>query len=227
MDGVSAILLAGGRSSRFGGDKLRFVPPSCSCDLLQRSFFLLKGLPGVSRVAVSCREDQTAELAPRLPRGTILVTDQPHEQTFPIFGMAAALRRWPATTLLLSCDLPLMERPILEALLLEHGRRRSEGALPPLRTAYRHADGRVETLVSVWDPESLPYIERALVSGRYGLYAAIPADRQWLIPIVDPRPFFNLNTPQDARLLQEQDRSAQPAQNDPAPHFPGQKIRDT
>ncbi|MBR4424196.1 MAG: molybdenum cofactor guanylyltransferase [Mailhella sp.] len=213
MAGVSAILLAGGRSSRFGSDKLRFVPPSCSCDMLQRSFSLLQGLPGVSRVAVSCREEQAGEIASRLPRGAAIVADQPHEQTFPIFGMAAALRKWPGTTLLLSCDLPLMERSVLSILLREHGRRRSGGAQRPLRTAFRHADGRVETLVSVWEPESLPFIERSLAGGRYGLYAAIPPERQWLIPIVDPLPFFNLNTPQDVFFLHEHCRNALPVRS--------------
>jgi molybdopterin-guanine dinucleotide biosynthesis protein A len=216
MAGVSAILLAGGRSSRFGSDKLHFVPPSCSFDMLLRSVFLLRGVPGVTRVAVSCRSEQTEGIASRLPHGTALVTDQPHEQTFPIFGMAAALRKWPETTLLLSCDLPLMERTVLSSLLREHGRRQSGGAKSLLRTAFCHADGRVETLVSVWEPESLPFIEHALAGGRYGLYSAIPLERQWLVPIIDPHPFFNLNTPHDACLLQEQCRSGQRVHHDAA-----------
>ena len=217
MDALTGLILAGGRSRRFGSDKSRFELPDGRGDMLQRGLALLSALPRVSRVAVSCREDQAEAIARRLPQGVELLIDPQHESSSPLFGVTAALRRWPGPVLLLSCDLPLMEAGTLRQLcdardMARRGMGLPAALLPPLRTSFVHADGTVETLVSICEAESLPFLEAALTAGRLGLYAAIPADRQHLIPVRDSLPFFNMNTPQDAQraasLLQDAQRAA-------------------
>jgi len=256
MDALTGLFLAGGRSRRFGSDKSRLELPDGRGDMLQRGLDLLGELPGVGRVAVSCREDQAEEMARRLPPGVELLSDPPHEGSSPLFGVTAALRRWPGPVLTLSCDLPLMTpallrqlceardaawaavspaaspansacpaRPSFPAPVLSAISPAASPAspacpapptaaaspaaaspspsapslLPPLRTAFVHADGTVETLVSIYEAESLPHLEAALAAGCLGLYAAVPADRQLLLPVQDSLPFLNMNTPGDAR----------------------------
>ena len=200
MDGLVGLLLAGGFASRFGSDKSLFVPFPGSGDMLHRGLSLLASLPEVRTRAVSCRADQAEALKLRLPEGAEIVIDQPHEQASPIFGLAAAMKKWRQPILVLSCDLPLMDAALLRELCAARPRTMTRPA-SPLRTAFCHADGRVETLVSIWEPGSLPFLERAMESGRLGLYSAIPPERQMLVPVRDPRPFFNMNTREDALRL--------------------------
>ena len=72
-----------------------------------------------------------------------------------------------------------------------------EGQEIPLRTSFVHADGRVETLASIYEPEALPFLEETLRSGNWGLFSSIPRARQTLIPCPDEGAFINMNTFQD------------------------------
>ena len=187
-------------SSRFGSDKSAYVPLAGTEDLLRKELALLAQVPGIGLLAVSCRGDQAEAMKQRLPEGTELVVDPPHEQASPIFGVLAAMRKWRQPMLVLSCDLPLMEPAVLNE-LCEARSAALERCASLLRTAFCHADGRVETLVSIWEPGSLEYIEKTVQAGRLGLYSAIPLERQMLVPVRDSRLFFNMNTPEDALRL--------------------------
>lgn len=200
---MTGLVLAGGRSLRFGRDKSRVVLPGESRDMLQRTLALLEAVPGVTRLAVSCRADQAAELRTRVPSHVGIAEDEPHEISSPLYGVMAALRRLNRPVLVLSCDLPLMRADVLALLT----RTRSEvlsSLAPreqtPLRTTFIHADGRVETLVSIYEPECLPFLEETLKARRRGLFSAVPLDRQILIPCPEETPFLNMNTPESLAM---------------------------
>ena len=202
---MTGLVLAGGRSVRFGSDKSRFVLPGENRDMLLRTLALLGSVPGVDSLAVSCRADQAEGVRERLPDDVVVVVDEPHEISSPLFGVTAALAALKSPLLVLSCDLPRMRADLL-SLLLETRRSTLERLAPkeerPLRTTFVHADSRVETLVSIYEPESLPFMEESLRSGNWGLFSAIPRLRQTLVPCPDEDAFINMNTVQDTRRAQ-------------------------
>lgn len=202
---MTGLVLTGGRSVRFGSDKSRFVLPGEGQDMLLRTLALLRSVPGMEKLAVSCRADQAADVKSRIPAGVAVVEDAPHEISSPFFGVLAALSALREPVLVLSCDLPRM-RPDLLCMLTEARIRALEGLAPgqekPLRTAFIHADSRVETLVSLYEPEALPFMEATLRSGNWGLFSAIPRTRQTLIPCPDEDAFINMNTVADMRKAQ-------------------------
>ena len=202
---MTGLVLTGGRSVRFGSDKSRFVLPGEGQDMLLRSLALLRSVPGVDSLAVSCRADQAAGVRERIPAGVAVVEDAPHEISSPFFGVLAALAALREPLLVLSCDLPRMRADHL-SLLAEERRRVLESLAPgeelPLRTTFIHADFRVETLASIYEPEALPFMEETLRSGNWGLFSAIPRTRQTLIPCPDEGAFINMNSPADCRRAQ-------------------------
>ena len=88
---MTGLVLTGGRSLRFGSDKSRFVLPGERQDMLLRSLALLRSVPGVERLAVSCRADQAEGVKGRIPADVAVVEDAPHEISSPFFGVMAAL----------------------------------------------------------------------------------------------------------------------------------------
>lgn len=200
---MTGLVLAGGRSVRFGSDKSRFVLPGESRDMLQRTLDMLASVQGVTRLAVSCRADQADGLRGRLPSHVILIEDSPHEISSPFYGVLAALKALGGPLLALSCDLPLMRADVLALLVRTRGEvleMLAPRQLPPLRTTFIHPDGRVETLASIYEPEALPLLEEARKAGRCGLFSAVPLDRQTLIPCPEEPLFLNMNTPDSAAL---------------------------
>ena len=194
------LVLTGGRSLRFGSDKSRFTLPGEGQDMLLRTLALLRSVPGVNRLAVSCRADQIEGVKARIPADILVVEDAPHEISSPFFGVIAALSALRSPVMVLSCDLPHMRADLLSQLIEE--RRKVLASLPlgqerPLRTTFIHADSRVETLVSIYEPEALPFMEESLRSGNWGLFSAIPRARQTLLPCPDEGAFLNMNTPAD------------------------------
>ena len=199
---MTGLVLAGGRSVRFGSDKSRFVLPGENRDMLLRTLSLLGSVPGVDSLAVSCRADQAEGVRERIPDDVVVVVDEPHEISSPLFGVTAALAALKSPLLVLSCDLPRMRADLL-SLLLEARRSTLERLAPeeerPLRTTFIHSDSRVETLVSIYEPESLPFMEESLRSGNWGLFSAIPRTRQTLISCPDEGAFINMNCPADCK----------------------------
>ena len=197
---MTGLVLTGGRSVRFGSDKSRFVLPGEGQDMLLRTLALLRSVPGVESLAVSCRSDQMAGVKERIPADVAVIEDAPHEISSPFFGVMAALASLRGPVLVLSCDLPRIRVDILTQLM--EARRRVLKKLAssedhPLRTAYVHADGRVETLVSIYEAEALPFMEESLHSGNWGLFSSVPRTRQTLLLCPEEEAFINMNRPAD------------------------------
>ena len=106
---VSAIVLAGGRSSRFGRDKL--VEPLAGRTLLEHAIAAVG--PLARETIVVGRQNAT----PRLAGGTVLLHD-PSPFEGPLVGLLTGLRgATQPITLVVGGDMPTMVRSVLEALI--------------------------------------------------------------------------------------------------------------
>jgi molybdopterin-guanine dinucleotide biosynthesis protein A len=109
---VTGIVLAGGRSARFGRDKLR--EPYRGAPLVHHAILALSQVCG--QVLVTLAPD---DLRPELPRGIpLLVQHDPAEGEGPLAALAAALPNVTSDTVLVAGgDMPDLETPVLLELL--------------------------------------------------------------------------------------------------------------
>lgn len=187
-----AVLLAGGRSSRFGSDKA-FLPWR-GRPLYETQLRKLASL-GPSRLWLSTRSDQAfPDVLGEVAR---LVDEEPG--LGPLGGLKSALEASEAErVLVLAVDLPLMEASFLASLLARGG-----GAAP------RGARGW-EPLAAVYPREPMrELVERHLAAGRRRLQDLL--DEAAAAGIVEPvaltetqsRFFANLNTPEDLASIEQ------------------------
>lgn len=194
-DGVVAVVLAGGRSTRLGRDKA--LLPFFGRPLLARTADLAASVAG--RVLVVGRDPGGL-----CPDAAWLADDQPG--LGPIGGVLTALRHTGRPCLVLSCDLPFLQAGALGRLL--DLRARSRTAATRL-TVYREVkSGFLESLVAVYEPEGIPDIELSLAGGERRLSAvfAEPARLCLDYDLADPamaRLFLNINRPGDLARARE------------------------
>lgn len=148
----SAVLLAGGRSSRMGRDKA--LLPAGETVLWQRQWALLANA-GAGDCWLSAREDQTW-----VPAGIAVVRDGIADAG-PLAGIAAALEKMRGTHLLvLAVDLPRMEAAWFEKL---------KTVCAPGVGAVGWRDGFFEPLAAIYPRElALDAVQR-LIRGEYAL----------------------------------------------------------
>jgi molybdopterin-guanine dinucleotide biosynthesis protein A len=221
----TALLLAGGRSTRMGRDKALLPHPVSGRPLLEHQAALLRGLPGCAELLLSAPAERGYLLDGPLA-GARLVAD-PAPDCGPLGGLAAGLAA--ATTprlLVLAVDLPFVTPAYLAALLWRDavpGVREfpeppaapsvpadGEDAVPPKYTedhgvAPRHADGAFEPLCALYpvSGDSRSAAASALARRELSLQRLLAAAcaAGWMRPraITEPeRPLFaNWNTPAD------------------------------
>ena len=144
------VVLAGGRSTRLGQDKVRLRLPGDGRDMLARTADLLAACTG--GVVISCRAPDAGEETLALPGIRSIPDAKPG--LGPLGGVWSALRELRQPILVLSCDLPFMDMPTLRRLI------DARGARPPeaLMTTFQQAEtGFIEALVSIW-------VDRAVVA---------------------------------------------------------------
>lgn len=183
------VVLAGGRSTRLGQDKVRLRLPGDGRDMLARTVDLLAACTG--GVAVSCRRSSDAG-----ENGGLRVIPDEVEGLGPLGGVWSALRALREPVLALSCDLPFMDGATLRRLVAARNARPSGTVM----TTFQQAEtGYIEALVAVYEPESLPFFEEARTRGLRQLNRVIPEAAQVRIPYTraEARPFFNINFPAD------------------------------
>lgn len=180
----SAVLLAGGKSSRMGRDKagleLEGVP------LWRRQWETLCRT-GAAEVFVAGRADQFP--------GDIEVVEDDEPEGGPLTGLIVALRRASHPWLLvLAVDLPAMTPEYLARLLA--GVRPGQGVMP-------RREGRFEPLAAVYPREALGAAERCQRENRRALQclAGRLFEDKALVPVnvlpADEPLFVNLNTPRE------------------------------
>lgn len=196
--GVVGVLLAGGLSTRLGQDKTRLrLHGETAPGLLARTAELLRSVTG--EVWISCRGNHPCPLTEADVGGPYHRLDDEVEGMGPFGGVFTALRRARGPVLVLSCDLPFMERVVLERLLAHRAARRPEVVMTTFR---QEKTGFIESLVAVYEPGALPLFRRALARGERKLSRVVPPELRGHIPYPerDALPFFNINYPADLAM---------------------------
>lgn len=186
---VAGLLLAGGYSRRMGRDKAGMIYHGR--DQLHHAFDLLQSLTTACYVAI--REDQLAEDH----RSTLPCLLDIAGVAGPAAGLLAAQRRHPeASWLLLACDMPLMDRSTLQALLLAAKVDQQAAVI-----AYAAADGRIEPMCSLWRPASKVCLQREATTSRIGLRHIAEQLRIRLLQAAEPERLVNANTPDESAAI--------------------------
>jgi len=184
------IILAGGKSSRLGADKvtLRIKKESL---LLKNIQLLQKIVPKV--VVVGRNPDfcgaKDVDWFEDLIKGI-----------GPIGGIYTALFLLRRPLVVISCDLPFLTQEVLTVLI--QGRDRSK-----IMTTFVHQEtGFIESLVAIYEFGSLNYLQKSIKQSTFKINAAIPEKiRKHLCWQKDKKVFFNINYPEDLVVLKEYD----------------------
>ncbi|MEY3774430.1 MAG: hypothetical protein RLZZ129_1210 [Verrucomicrobiota bacterium] len=181
----SAVLLAGGRSSRMGTDKA--LLPVAGRSLWERQTDVLR-MAGAREICFSVRPEQTW-----VPDGARVVRDAV-PGAGPLAGIVAALAvcREPHLAVL-AVDLPQMEPAWFKQLLAR---------CAPGIGAVGRRDGFYEPLAAIYPRELLPASSSALARGEYSLQRLIAAAGERMISVeisaVEAARFENWNEPSEA-----------------------------
>ncbi len=194
---VSAVVLAGGRSRRFG-----------DCD---KALADVDGRPMIARVAdrltsvadelvVNCRRDQRAGLAETLAECALeprFAVDSVPDRG-PVYGLRTGLRTAAGQyAIVVACDMPFVDPTLLAYLLDRSEERKTSGAVPRL-------DGRRQPLCGAYmvDP-ALDACTAAIARGDSRLSTVLDcltlvvADESTVREHASPHALTNVNTPAD------------------------------
>lgn len=198
---IRAAILAGGRASRYRGLPKGLLPLPEGAAILARTIRVVRE-SGIEYAFLVANDPK-----PYRPLGLEIIADR-RPGFGPLAGIEAALHHCLGRCqglLVLPCDLPGITVGVVSRLQAAFARQQ-----PPVTVA-EMTDGFWQPLCAIVRPDILPAVTRALDAGRRGVY------RLWrelgaapeLFP--DPRPFFNINTPEDlARWVKGQSDSAEP-----------------
>ncbi|MEO8925742.1 MAG: molybdenum cofactor guanylyltransferase [Caulobacteraceae bacterium] len=182
---IAGLVLAGGRSSRFGAEKA--VATLAGRPLLAWNLAALEGAS--ETVAVSAAlGSETAALARSL--GRAVVGDDPGHAKGPLAGLAAGLA-WASGAgfdLLISlpCDMPLVGTRQVEALI---------GALDGARAAHATTSDGPQPLCAVWRVDLADRLAARLAAGDHPPVKAFLAEIGAIpVAFADPLAFRNANT---------------------------------
>ncbi|UNP89498.1 molybdenum cofactor guanylyltransferase MobA [Aeromonas encheleia] len=195
---VSAVILAGGRATRMGGEDKGWVP-LVGRPLVEHVIERLR--PQVDELLINANRNQARyrQLAP-------VIEDGNHDFLGPLAGMqaglAAARHDW---VLFVPCDGPGLPRDLMRrfraALTPE------AGLLPELVVA--HDGQHLQPVVALLHKSLLPSLQQALAEGERKIACWFGRHRMAVVHFADqPDAFINLNDPRDlsayeARLLAE------------------------
>ena len=193
---VSAIVLAGGRSSRFGRDKL--AEPLDGRPLLHHAIDAVRPIAGEVLVVVS------PDGAPALPRDVILVRDRSAFEG-PLAGLLAGLDATDADVVLVTGgDMPALVPEVIEALLTALEARGCEasvlahGGRPrPLPMVLRR-EAALDAVVRLLDND-----ERRLGALTEDLVTAVIDEAVWRGLDPGAATLLDIDTPDDLRRTHE------------------------
>ncbi len=182
------LVVAGGRSRRFGGEKALAVLAGSS--LLARACARLASECGAVAVNAPPHGEGAVE-ASRL--GLAVLSDPPGLALGPLSGVLAGLRwaRDLGSDLLITlpCDTPLLPSDLVARLLAATRDRSCAAAQTP--------DG-MQPLAAAWNIGLIGDLENALAHGRHPPVHGFLADHDCgLVDYPDAADFLNINTPQD------------------------------
>jgi molybdopterin-guanine dinucleotide biosynthesis protein A len=190
---LSVVIQAGGRSSRMGSDK---------------ALVLLGGKTMIEHVLarVAGLGDEiiiTTNNPGELGRFGLPLVADPIPGAGALFGLQTALAAaHESHVLLAACDMPFLQRPLLERLI---------ALAPRADVVVPRIEGRFEPLLAVYArTPCLEAVQRAIDAGERRMISFFPQvevlalDEEQLRPF-DPHQtsFFNVNTPEDLRRAEE------------------------
>ena len=182
---LSGIILAGGKSSRFGKDKSRLE--LAGRRVVEKLLEVLGQFPFQRLAVVTARGK-----AESWPEGIEILPDD-QEGLGPIGGITTALRHLPGGVLVTACDMPLISAPLVEWLLDQYDPQ-ADAVIP------RHPGG-IEPLFGIYEKNFLPALEQAIRTGRYALHFLFAAAKVRFVDVPEKfsaaREFANINTPED------------------------------
>ena len=196
MASLSAVLLAGGKSSRMGQDKALLPLPSCGHLLWQRQLRVLEELEP-REIYWSGPE------RPGLPEKVHIVPDT-LRNAGPLGGVCSCL--WKATTdivVVLAVDLPRMDAAYLKALAQR---------CTPVRGAVPQNGDELEPLAAIYPATLHELAADRLRQGRYAMQdfvrEAVRRELMEVVPVCDKDhvKFTNLNSPEDLASLDSHSR---------------------
>lgn len=188
---IRGLVLAGGRSRRFGVDKAAIEYDHQP--LLARTVGILQSV--LDDVYVSVRPDQRDD---DLRARYRLVFDQ-NESLGPASGILAAHRERPEVAwLAVACDMPRVDAEALEFLIQARVGHRAA-------TAYRSTiDGLPEPLCAIYEPDTLARLQRQAIVGQgLSLRDLLARSDVELVDPKDPGLLANINTADDLAQLSE------------------------
>ena len=186
---LSAVVLAGGKSSRFGRDKAEME--FSGQRVLDGLIVTLRKFP-FQKLAVVSAQGQEREW----PEPLVSLSDD-QEGLGPVGGIVTALRHFPGGILVTACDMPLVSGALIEWLLGYYDAH-ADAVIP------RHRGG-IEPLFGIYEKSFLPAIEESIQAGRYALHFIIEEANVRFVEVPEPfsARFANVNTAEDYKRMQE------------------------
>lgn len=180
---LKGLVLAGGRSLRFGSDKGKI-----NLHGQAQRLYLAEMLREVcGEVFISCREEQQQEL-----QGSYKTLTDSFTGLGPYGAILSAFRNDPdGAWLVVACDLLLLNRETIDFLIS----RRQPGSVA---TAFKSpSDGLPEPLIAIWEPKSYPLLLNFLSQGYSCPRKALINSDTTLIEAPDVSCLMNVNTQED------------------------------
>lgn len=188
---TAGLVLAGGRSSRFGSEKAAAVLAGVT--LLERA---LAHLGPAAPKAVSARPGSQAEALARAA-GAVVLHDAEGDAAGPLAGIKAALI-WADEVgieplAVEPCDVPRLPSDL-------HAR--LAAAIGEAPAAYADTDEGPQPLCGLWRAAALPALEAAMAGGEHpSVWRFLDGIGAVRVRFEDARLFQNINTPQDLARL--------------------------
>jgi molybdenum cofactor guanylyltransferase len=193
MDGLTIVLLAGGRATRLPG-KLALEIGNEPMLLRVYRQMRVSGYPCV----LSVREQLSSDLQVRIDAPIVYDV---YEDAGPLGGLASAAAHVQTPLLFAAAaDLPNLDLRALDVLLQVREREKQRNGQLPEAIVPRHADGNIEPLAALYDTNALLTSARqSLLAGRKRVSEALANLRvlHYDIPQAEEARYLNVNTMQD------------------------------
>ncbi len=175
------LVLAGGKSQRMGTDKSQLIYPQVS-GLMQRDRLLAElGACGIEGF-ISCRADQVENVI------RPFLVDSKEFEGGPGVGILSAHLKFPdCAWLVVACDFPFLSQIHIHQLIKS---RTTDGN----SIAAQHADGTIEPLFAIWEPQTLRKFLEAFRNGMKSPQKTLLETHARGIRLEDEKTLININS---------------------------------